>query len=29
MNWYKEYIYAKRYTYKELYRKWYKEYKMK
>lgn len=29
MNWYKEYIYAKQYTYKELYRKWYKEYKMK
>ena len=29
MSWYKKYKYAKQYTYKELYRKWYKEYKMK
>lgn len=28
-NGYKRYIYAKQYTDKELYRKWYKEYKMK
>lgn len=29
IKWYTKYTYRKQYTYKELYRKWYKEYKMK